>query len=49
MAYDKIETFHRPVQMSIVDYLSEFECLHNKIKHYDMEMPIEFLNDFKTC
>ena len=39
MAYDKFETFHRPVEMSIVDYLNEFERLYNQIKHYDMELP----------
>ena len=32
MAYDKFE-------MSIVDYLNEFEQLYNQIKHYDMELP----------
>ena len=39
MAYDKFETFHRPVEMSIVDYLNEFERLYNQIKHYDMGLP----------
>ena len=39
MAYDKFETFHRPVEKSIVDYLNEFERLYNQIKHYDMELP----------
>ena len=39
MAYDKFESFHRPVEMNIVDYLNEFERLYNQIKQYDMELP----------
>ena len=39
IAYDKFETFHRPVEMNIVDYLNEFERLYNHIKQYDMELP----------
>ena len=39
IAYDKFETFHRPVEMNIVDYLNEFERLYNQIKQYDMELP----------
>ena len=39
MAYDKFQTFHRPVEVSMVDYLNEFERLYNQIKHHDMELP----------
>ena len=42
MAYNKFETFHRPVEMSIVDYLNESERLYNQIKH-DTELPIGVL------
>ena len=39
MAYNKFETFHRPDEVGIVDYLNESERLLNQIKHYDMELP----------
>ena len=39
MAYDKFETFSRPVDMIILDYLNEFEQLYNQIQCYDMDLP----------
>ena len=33
-AYDKFEKFHRPADMSIKDYVNEFERLLNKTKSY---------------
>ena len=39
LAYDKFETFKRPVDMNIVDFINEFERLYNNIKKYDMELP----------
>ena len=35
LAYDKFETFKRPIDMSMVD----FERLNNNIKKYEMELP----------
>ena len=39
LAYDKFETFKRPVDMTIVDFINEFERLYNNIKKYEMELP----------
>ena len=30
---------NRPIEMSIIDYINEFEWLYNQIKRYDMELP----------
>ena len=38
MTYDKFQTFDVPNEISIVDYLNEFERLYNQIKHYGMEL-----------
>ena len=43
MAYDTFETFHRPSDMNIIDYINESERLYNEIKQYDMELPTEVL------
>ena len=34
LAYDKFESFKRPVDMNIVDFINEFERLFNNIKKY---------------
>ena len=39
LAYDKFETFKRPIDMNIVDFINEFERLYNNIKKYEMELP----------
>ena len=39
LVYDKFETFKRPVDMNIVDFINEFERLYNNIKKYEMELP----------
>ena len=39
MAYDQFENFKRPHEMSIVDYINEFEHLNNKIRQFDMVLP----------
>ena len=39
LAYDKFETFKRPIDMSMVDFIHEFERLNNNIKKYEMELP----------
>ena len=39
LAYDKFESFKRPVEMNIVDFINKFEKLYNNIKKYDMELP----------
>ena len=38
MAYDTFETFHRPSDMNIIDYINKFEWLYNQIKRYDIEI-----------
>ena len=39
MAYDTFETFHRPGDMNVIDYINEFKQFHNQMKPYDMELP----------
>ena len=39
MAYDQFENFKRLYEMSIVDYINEFERLNNKIRQFDMVLP----------
>ena len=39
MAYDQFENFKRPDEMTIVDYINEFERLNNKIRQFDMVLP----------
>ena len=39
MAYDQFENFKQPDEMSIVDYINEFERLNNKIRQFDMVLP----------
>ena len=39
LAYDKFETFKRPIDMSMVGFIHEFERLNNNIKKYEMELP----------
>ena len=36
MAYDRFESFKRPDDMSIIDYINEFENLNNRIGKFDM-------------
>ena len=36
LAYDRFENFKRPDEMTIVDYINEFERLNNKIRQFDM-------------
>ena len=49
-AYDNFEKFKRPNEMSMADYVAEFEKLNNKAKSYKMELPdgilaYKFLNN----
>ena len=39
LAYDKFETFKRPIHMSMADFINEFERLYNNTKKYEMELP----------
>ena len=39
MAYDRFESFKRPDDMSIIDYINEFENPNNRIGKYDMVLP----------
>ena len=32
LAYNKFETFKRPIDMSMIDFINEFETLDNNIK-----------------
>lgn len=42
-AYDIFEKFRRPSDMSITEYINEFERLHSKTKHYGTEMSTDIL------
>ena len=46
LASDKSETFKRPSDTSIVDFIHEFERLYNNIKKHEMELPKK-LSDLK--
>ena len=39
LAYEKFESFQRPVNMTIQDYLNEFERLYNDIMRFKIELP----------
>ena len=39
MAYDQFENFKRPDEISIVDYINEFEHLNSEIRQFDMVLP----------
>ena len=39
LAYYKFESFKRPIDMNIVDFIDEFERLYKNIKKYQMEIP----------
>ncbi|CAF2215355.1 unnamed protein product [Rotaria magnacalcarata] len=39
LAYDKFENFQRPIDMSINEYIIEFERLYNKVKKYSLDLP----------
>ena len=39
MAYDQFENFKRPDEMTIVDYINEFERLNDKICQFDIVLP----------
>ena len=38
-AYEEFETYSRPADMSIDDFISDFERLYNKVKAYKIELP----------
>ena len=39
MTYDQFENFKRPDEITIADYIKEFERLNNKIHQFDMVLP----------
>ena len=39
IAYETLESFKKTSEMSITEYINEFERLHHKIKEYDMGLP----------
>ena len=39
LAYDKFKTFKRPIDMSMVDIINEFERLYHNIKKHEIELP----------
>ena len=43
IAYETFESFKRSSEMSITEYINEFERLHHKIKEYDMGLPSDVL------
>ena len=36
IVYDKCESFKRPVDMNIIDFINDFERLYNNTEKYDM-------------
>ena len=42
-AYDAFERFKRPVEMSMTEYIIEFECLMSKTKSYGSDMSSDIL------
>ena len=38
-AYERFEAFSRAPSMTVSDYIIEFECLYNKAKQHEMELP----------
>ena len=43
LAYEKFESFQRPTEMNIIDYINEFERLHYEIQRYEMILPTAVL------
>ena len=43
LAYDKFETFKRHIDMSMVDFINEFETFYKNIRKYEMELPTGLL------
>ena len=39
IAYEKFESFKRPVDMNIIDFINDFERLYNNTEKYDMGLP----------
>ena len=38
-AYESFEMYRRPKDMNMKEFLNSFECLYNKLKVYQMELP----------
>ena len=43
LAYEQFESFQRPTEMNIIDYLNEFERLYYEIQLYEMTLPTAVL------
>ena len=41
--YESFEMYRRPKEMNMKEFLNNFECLYNKLKVYQMELPDEVL------
>ena len=37
-AYEKFESFQRPSEMNIIDYINEFEKFHYEIQRYEITL-----------
>ena len=42
-AYEKFDSFERPTEMNIIDYINEFERLYYEIQRYEMTLPTAVL------
>ena len=54
IAYERFETFQRPSDMNITDYLNEFERLYHEIQRFEMSLPsavlaYQALKEFKLA
>ena len=43
LAYEQFESFQRPTEMNIIDYINEFERLYYEIQLYEMTLPTAVL------
>ena len=43
LAYEKFESFQKPTEMNIIDYINEYERLYYEIQRYKMTIPTAVL------
>ena len=39
VAYESFEMYRRPKDMNMKEFWNKFECVHNRLKVYQMELP----------
>ena len=43
LAYEKFESFQRPTELNIIDYINKFERLYHEIQQHEMTLPAAIL------